>query len=116
MQEFALFKDTVEKDHKKFAREIKEINSENSERAHFLSRYIDDEVRRVSDSMYAQMSKIRTLCAKLTEHVKEHLQSNESARIALETKLTESLVIINGKIGVIYILYIYNIYNIYNTI
>jgi hypothetical protein len=36
MQEIKLLKDGVEKQHKRFGKDLKEANSENSERAHFL--------------------------------------------------------------------------------
>jgi hypothetical protein len=51
----------------KLNKEVKEIANDNSERAHFLSRYIDDEIMKVSMKAAKQIENIKILSAKLTE-------------------------------------------------
>jgi hypothetical protein len=89
IEDLNLFKEAVEKQNKKFAKDMKEANGENSERANFLSRYIDDQVKKVEEVVEAQITKVKHLCAKLTEQVKEHLQSNEITILELKSFVTK---------------------------
>lgn len=79
VEELTLFKEAVEKQNKRFAKDLKEANAENSERANFLSRYVDDQIKKVDESTDEQLKKVKLLCARLTEQVKEHFQNNEIA-------------------------------------
>ena len=46
---------------------MKDTAHDSAERAHFLSRYIDEEVVKVGGKVTKQVENIKTLCAKLTE-------------------------------------------------
>jgi hypothetical protein len=64
----------------KLNKEVKEIANDNSERAHFLSRYIDDEIMKVSMKAAKQIENIKILSAKLTEQFKKHLINHENMK------------------------------------
>lgn len=87
IEEMNAFKEAVEKQNKRFARDMKESNNENAERAGFLSRYIDDQIKKQEEEFLLQLQKVKLLCAKLTEQVKEHLQNNEIIMIQLKNSL-----------------------------
>ena len=46
---------------------MKETAQDSAERAHFLSRYIDEEVLKIGQKVTKQTESIKTLTAKLTE-------------------------------------------------
>ena len=46
--EVATMKEEMDSEMIKLNKEVKEIANDNSERAHFLSRYVDDEILKVS--------------------------------------------------------------------
>ena len=64
----------------KLNKEVKEIANDNSERAHFLSRYVDDEILKVSKKAAKQIENIKLLSAKLTEQFKKHLINHENMK------------------------------------
>lgn len=47
MQEVVSLKDRIEKQVKRMQKEIKDVANDSAERAHFLSRYVDDEILKV---------------------------------------------------------------------
>jgi hypothetical protein len=55
----------------------------------------------LSEKSNSQIQKVKALCAKLTENVKDHLQNNEVARTHLETTVNASIVKMEGKLEVI---------------
>lgn len=77
VDDMTTFRDAVEKQNKRFAKDLKEVSTESSERSNFLSRYIEDLVKKAEENFDSQLAKMKMLCAKLTESVKEHVQSNE---------------------------------------
>jgi len=64
----------------KMNKELKEVASDNSEWAHFLSRYVDDEILKVSKKAAKQIENIKILSAKLTEQFKKHLINHENMK------------------------------------
>lgn len=90
IEELGVFKDSVERQNKKFANDMKESNAENSERAEFLSRYVDTQVKKLDEQTEEQLKKIKILCAKLTAQVKEHFRNEEEDMAKLINDVQES--------------------------
>lgn len=67
MQEVADVKDIHDQQLNKLAKDIKDTAHDSAERAHFLSRYIDEEIVKIGDKVAKQIENLKTLCAKLTE-------------------------------------------------
>ena len=61
-------------------KEVKEAQQDSAERAHFLSRYIDEEVVKINNKTSKQTENLKVLCAKLTEQFKKHLINHESMK------------------------------------
>lgn len=59
---------------------MKDASQENAERAHFLSRYIDEEIVKVAGKTTKTVDNLKVLCAKLTEQFKKHLINHESMK------------------------------------
>ena len=78
--EVATMKDEMDAEMIKLNKEVKEIANDNSERAHFLSRYVDDEILKVSKKAAKQIENIKLLSAKLTEQFKKHLINHENMK------------------------------------
>jgi hypothetical protein len=76
MVEVASVKDLSDKTVQKLIKDVKDTAHDSAERAHFLSRYIDEEVVKVAK----QVENIKTLCAKLTEQFKKHLINHENMK------------------------------------
>ena len=90
IEELGMFKEAVEKQNKHFAKDLKESNSENSERANFLSRYIDDQIKKLDTQVDDQIKKIKLLCARLTEQIKENFKGEEETLMQLSNELKEN--------------------------
>ena len=97
VEEFTLFKEDIEKKHNKLMKDLKEANAENSERANFLSRYIDEQIRKLDEQIDEQLKKIKVLCAKLTEQVKEHFQAEELNLMQIKSELLKNTEEFNNK-------------------
>lgn len=67
MMEVASIKDLSDKTVQKLIKDVKDTAHDSAERAHFLSRYIDEEVVKVGGKVGKQVENIKVLCAKLTE-------------------------------------------------
>lgn len=65
--EVGAMKEETDREVKRLSKEVKDVASDNAERAHFLSRYIDDEILKVSQKAAKQIENLKTLSAKLTE-------------------------------------------------
>ena len=61
-------------------KEVKEAQQDSAERAHFLSRYIDEEIVKINQKTGKQTENLKVLCAKLTEQFKKHLINHESMK------------------------------------
>ena len=51
----------------KILKEVKDASQDSAERAHFLSRYIDEEISKIGNKTSKQVDNLKVLCAKLTE-------------------------------------------------
>lgn len=98
VDDMTTFKEFMEKQNRKFAKDLKEISTESSERSNFLSRYIEDLVKKHEESTYTQFQKIKLLCAKLTEQVKEYIQSAEKSMAEMKAEHTETQQYLKGKL------------------
>lgn len=78
--EVAQMKEDMDVEMIKLNKEVKEIANDNSERAHFLSWYIDDEILKVSKKAAKQIENLKVLSAKLTEQFKKHLINHENMK------------------------------------
>jgi len=61
-------------------KDVKDCAHDSAERAHFLSRYIDEEVIKIGQKVTKQIDALKTLCAKLTEQFKKHLINHENMK------------------------------------
>jgi hypothetical protein len=89
VDDMILFKEFMEKQNRRFAKDLKEISTESSERSNFLSRYIEDLVKKQEENTDVQLQKIKLLCAKLTEQVKDHIQGSERTLSDIKTEHNE---------------------------
>lgn len=80
MVEVAGVKDLSDKTVQRLIKDVKDTAHDSAERAHFLSRYIDEEVVKVGGRVGKQVENIKTLCAKLTEQFKKHLINHENMK------------------------------------
>jgi len=51
----------------KLLKDVKDQAQDSAERAHFLSRYIDEEITKTSEKAQKQIENLKVLAAKLTE-------------------------------------------------
>mmetsp|Transcript_2287 Transcript_2287/g.2228 ORF Transcript_2287/g.2228 Transcript_2287/m.2228 type:complete len:252 (+) Transcript_2287:1518-2273(+) len=80
MEEVGVIKEQSEKQLLKMAKDVKDTAHDSAERAHFLSRYIDEEIVKIGSKVARQIENIKTLCAKLTEQFKKHLINHENMK------------------------------------
>lgn len=73
-------KEDTDAEIRKLTQEVKDIASDNSERSHFLSRYIDDEIYKVSEKMAKPIENLKMLSTRLTEQFKKHLINHENIK------------------------------------
>lgn len=67
MQEVNTLKETHEAAIQKLTKEVKETAQDSAERAHFLSRYIDDEILKIGQKVSKQINDLKSFFAKLTD-------------------------------------------------
>ena len=80
MVEVAGVKDLSDKTVQKLIKDVKDTAHDSAERAHFLSRYIDEEVVKVGGKVTKQVENIKTLSSKLAEQFKKHLINHENMK------------------------------------
>ena len=80
MQEVGTIKESQDGTVQNILKEVKEASQDSAERAHFLSRYIDEEIVKVGQKTSKQVENLKVLCAKLTEQFKKHLINHESMK------------------------------------
>lgn len=80
MNEVSAMKENQDGTVQKILKEVKESSQDSAERAHFLSRYIDEEIAKVGGKTSKQVDNLKVLCAKLTEQFKKHLINHESMK------------------------------------
>lgn len=67
MNEVTAIKEGQDGNVAKILKEVKEAQQDQAERAHFLSRYIDEEIAKIGQKTTKQNENLKVLCAKLTE-------------------------------------------------
>lgn len=80
MTEVSQVKDQQEATVLKILKDVKDQAQDSAERAHFLSRYIDEEIGKIGSKTSKQVENLKVLCAKLTEQFKKHLVNHESMK------------------------------------
>ena len=80
MQEVAQSRESQESTILKLVKDVKDTAQDSAERAHFLSRYIDEEVLKIGQKVTKQIDNIKVLSAKLTEQFKKHLINHENMK------------------------------------
>jgi hypothetical protein len=65
---------------RKLTQEVKDIANDNAERSHFLSRYVDDEIYKVSEKVAKPIENLKALSTRLTEQFKKHLINHENIK------------------------------------
>ena len=80
MQELNAVKEQTEATTQKLAKDVKETAQDSAERAHFLSRYIDEEILKIGQKVTKQIENIKVLCGKLTEQFKKHMINHENMK------------------------------------
>ena len=80
MNEVGSIKEAQEGTVQKILKDVKEASQDSAERAHFLSRYIDEEILKIGTKTTKQVENLKVLCAKLTEQFKKHLINHESMK------------------------------------
>lgn len=80
MNEVSSIKEQQEQTVTKILKDVKDTAHESAERAHFLSRYIDEEILKIGGKTSKQVENLKVLCAKLTEQFKKHLINHEAMK------------------------------------
>ena len=80
MNEVAAVKESTEQTVTKLTKDVKDTAQDSAERAHFLSRYIDEEILKIGQKVTKQIDNIKTLTGKLTEQFKKHLINHENMK------------------------------------
>lgn len=80
MTEVGALKDSQDATIMKLLKDVKDQAQDSAERAHFLSRYIDEEIAKVSEKTTKNVENLKILSAKLTEQFKKHLINHESMK------------------------------------
>jgi hypothetical protein len=80
MNEVQTMKETQDGTVSKILKEVKDASQDSAERAHFLSRYIDEEISKIGNKTSKQVDNLKVLCAKLTEQFKKHLINHEAMK------------------------------------
>lgn len=80
MTEVGALKDSQDGTIMKLLKDVKDQAQDSAERAHFLSRYIDEEIAKVAEKTSKNVENLKILSAKLTEQFKKHLINHESMK------------------------------------
>ena len=80
MNEVTAIKEGQDGNVSQILKEVKDAQQDSAERAHFLSRYIDEEIVKINQKTGKQTENLKVLCAKLTEQFKKHLINHESMK------------------------------------
>ena len=79
-EEVVGIKEDTDTEIRKLTQEVKDIANDNAERSHFLSRYIDDEIYKVSEKIAKPIENLKMLSTRLTEQFKKHLINHENIK------------------------------------
>lgn len=80
MTEVSGLKDNQDQTIQTILKDVKDQAQDSAERAHFLSRYIDEEIEKIGSKSGKSVENLKVLCAKLTEQFKKHLINHESMK------------------------------------
>eukprot|EP01016_Furgasonia_blochmanni_P055862 TRINITY_DN9415_c0_g2_i1.p1 TRINITY_DN9415_c0_g2~~TRINITY_DN9415_c0_g2_i1.p1 ORF type:complete len:518 (+),score=148.64 TRINITY_DN9415_c0_g2_i1:65-1618(+) len=80
LEDLNLLKDSIEKQNKIFAKDLKEIAADSAERDNQLSRYVDDELKKAVEFFTKKYDKLKQIFAKLAEQFRTHLIAMESMK------------------------------------
>lgn len=80
MTEVSGLKDNQDQTIQTILKDVKDQAQDSAERAHFLSRYIDEEIEKIGSKSGKAVENLKVLCAKLTEQFKKHLINHESMK------------------------------------
>lgn len=73
-------KEDTDNEIRKLTQEVKDIANDNAERSHFLSRYVDDEIYKVSEKVAKPIENLKALSTRITEQFKKHLVNHENIK------------------------------------
>lgn len=73
MAEVNTVKETTEQTVGRLSKDVKETAQDSAERAHFLSRYIDEEILKIGQKVTKQVENMKNMTTKLTEQFRKHL-------------------------------------------
>lgn len=79
-EEVVGIKEDTDTEIRKLTQEVKDIANDNAERSHFLSRYVDDEVFKISEKVAKPIENLKSLSTRLTEQFKKHLINHENIK------------------------------------
>lgn len=79
-EEVVGIKEDTDNEIRKLTQEVKDIANDNAERSHFLSRYVDDEIYKVSEKIAKPIENLKMLSTRLTEQFKKHLINHENIK------------------------------------
>jgi hypothetical protein len=79
-EEVVGIKEDTDHEIRKLTQEVKDIANDNAERSHFLSRYVDDEIYKVSEKVAKPIENLKALSTRLTEQFKKHLINHENIK------------------------------------
>jgi tetrahydromethanopterin S-methyltransferase subunit G len=79
-EEVVGIKEDTDNEIRKLTQEVKDVANDNAERSHFLSRYVDDEIYKVSEKVAKPIDNLKMLSTRLTEQFKKHLINHENIK------------------------------------
>lgn len=79
-EEVVAIKEDTDTEIRKLTQEVKDIANDNAERSHFLSRYVDDEIFKISEKVAKPIENLKALSTRLTEQFKKHLINHENIK------------------------------------
>lgn len=79
-EEVVGIKEDTDNEIRKLTQEVKDIANDNAERSHFLSRYVDEEIYKVSEKVAKPIENLKMLSTRLTEQFKKHLINHENIK------------------------------------
>lgn len=79
-EEVVGIKEDTDNEIRKLTQEVKDVANDNAERSHFLSRYVDDEIFKVSEKVAKPIENLKALSTRLTEQFKKHLVNHENIK------------------------------------
>ena len=80
MSEVSGIKEAQEQTVNKILKDVQSQAQDSAERAHFLSKYIEEETVKVQQKSSKQVENLKVLCSKIAEQFKKHLTHNESMK------------------------------------